>query len=468
MGVRDTTQPMFGSDDPLAVTLEAVVRAAWLAVWVVWSLCVFAIRNPLVFIGIGAPIALFIWRGPWHALLLVACMVLALTLWRVLAAASFTRWVRPALATGWRGPLYRLIWPRLARRHRLIAYEPRVGRGDGEVPKLRRVRVTSSGIERLLLRLPAGLTPDDVASACDGLAHAFRCADARVAPAGPGRVWLELHRRDSLAGVVAPIPNSGSVDLGRLPVGRHEDGTAWSMRLSGTHLLIAGATGSGKGSILWSLFRAMAPAIESGRVAMWVVDPKGGMELRPGLPLFARFEDGTTDSMCELLEELVRLKDERARQLASEARRVHEPAPESPHIVLVIDELATLTAFAERTVVRRIDQALGLLLTQGRACGITVVAAVQDPGKDVVGWRDLFPTRVAMRLDNPIQVDMVLGEGARDRGARSDQISELTPGVAFVRVEGTRELRRVRASYLDDEAIERLVRSVITPVGESA
>ena len=118
-------------------------------------------------------------------------------------------------------------------------------------------------------------------------------------------------------------------------------------------------------------------------------------------------------------------------------------------MLAVIDELATLTAFAERAVVRRIEQALGLLLTKGRAVGITVLAAVQDPGKDVVGWRDLFPTRVAMRLDNPIQVDMVLGEGARDLGATADHISEHTPGVAFVRVEGTRAIRRVRAAYLD-------------------
>jgi S-DNA-T family DNA segregation ATPase FtsK/SpoIIIE len=85
---------------------------------------------------------------------------------------------------------------------------------------------------------------------------------------------------------------------------------------------------------------------------------------------------------------------------------------------------------------------------------------VQDPGKDVVGWRDLFPTRVAMRLDNPIQVDMVLGEGARDQGATADHISEHTPGVAFVRVEGTRAIRRVRASYLTDDDIADLAATV--------
>jgi len=51
---------------------------------------------------------------------------------------------------------------------------------------------------------------------------------------------------------------------------------------------------------------------------------------------------------------------------------------------------------------------------------------------------------------------MVLGDGARDRGARADFISELTPGVAYVRVEGSREIRRVRSAYLDDEAIVNL------------
>ena len=193
------------------------------------------------------------------------------------------------------------------------------------------------------------------------------------------------------------------------------------------------------------------------------IDPKGGMELRPGARLFSRFEDATPETMCDLLEDLVAVMDARAKTLAARGIRKHQPSPDSPHVLAVIDELATLTAFAERSVVRRIEQALGLLLTKGRAVGITVLAAVQDPGKDVVGWRDLFPTRVAMRLDTPIQVDMVLGEGARDLGATADHISERTPGVAFVRVEGTRAIRRVRAAYLTDDDIAALASGVTAP-----
>ena len=215
--------------------------------------------------------------------------------------------------------------------------------------------------------------------------------------------------------------------------------------------------------MLWSLVHGLAPAISDGWVQVWALDPKGGMELGLGRGAFARFEGGSPEAMCDLLEEAVDLKTRRSLDLATHGKRVHQPSPGCPHLVIVIDELATLSAFAERTVVRRIEHALGLLLTQGRAVGITVIAAVQDPGKDVVSWRDLFPTRIAMRLDNPIQVDMVLGDGARERGARADHISELTPGVAYVRVEGSREVRRVRAAYLTDEDVLTLS----TSLGES-
>jgi hypothetical protein len=47
----------------------------------------------------------------------------------------------------------------------------------------------------------------------------------------------------------------------------------------------------------------------------------------------------------------------------------------------------------------------------------------------VISLRNLFSTRIALRLDESDQVDMVLGDGARDRGALADQISPCpTPG----------------------------------------
>jgi DNA segregation ATPase FtsK/SpoIIIE-like protein len=71
------------------------------------------------------------------------------------------------------------------------------------------------------------------------------------------------------------------VDLAALPVGRCEDGSLWRLRLVSTHVLIAGATGSGKGSVIWSMVRALLPAIASGWVQVWALDPKR-MELSFG------------------------------------------------------------------------------------------------------------------------------------------------------------------------------------------
>lgn len=457
---------MFESDDLVAVLLEAVVRSVCLAFVTAWTLLLFASRNAVMTGIVASLIIVGLREGLRTAALLIAVAVTVLVIWRVLQPASFARVVAPRLQQVWRGAYYRARWPRVASRNGLVAYDADFGRKahrQGEVPRIRRLVVTSQGVDRLSLRLPDGLTPSDVADRCAGIAHALNCRESRVVADRPGRVWLELHRRDALAAIIRPLPQSGGVNLEAVPIGRHEDGTRWEVRLLATHLLIAGATGAGKGSILWSLLHGLAPDIPGGRVQVWAIDPKGGMELRPGRRLFSRFEDSDPEAMCRMLEELVELKDRRARDLARHGLRKHTASADSPHILAVIDELATLTAFAERAVVRRIDQALGILLTQGRACGITVLAAVQDPGKDVVAWRDLFPTRIALRLDNPIQVDMVLGEGARDLGARADHISELTPGVAFIRVEGTRALRRVRSAYLTDDDVAALANSTSAP-----
>ncbi len=138
--------------------------------------------------------------------------------------------------------------------------------------------------------------------------------------------------------------------------------------------------------------------------------------------------------------------------------RFHEPTADEPLIVLIIDELAALTSYVtDREAKRRIGAALSLLLSQGRAVGVTVVAALQDPRKEVLPARDLFPTRVGLRMVDPDQVDMVLGAGARNHGARCDQIPESLPGVGYVGLDGVAEPVRVRFAYLTDTDIQMMV-----------
>ncbi len=82
--------------------------------------------------------------------------------------------------------------------------------------------------------------------------------------------------------------------------------------------------------------------------------------------------------------------------------------------------------------------------------------------------RDLFPDKIALRLDESEQVDMVLGDGARDRGALADRISpapELGAGIGYVRLETSPDPVRIRAAYVSDADIRQMVTST---AGETA
>ena len=72
--------------------------------------------------------------------------------------------------------------------------------------------------------------------------------------------------------------------------------------------------------------------------------------------------------------------------------------------------------------------------------------------------RNLFPDKIALRLDEPAQVDMVLGDGARDRGALCEAISSdpaTGAGVGYVRLEADPDPVRVRAAFVSDADIRR-------------
>jgi S-DNA-T family DNA segregation ATPase FtsK/SpoIIIE len=146
-------------------------------------------------------------------------------------------------------------------------------------------------------------------------------------------------------------------------------------------------------------------------------------------------------------------------------QREHTPTIADPFTVVLVDEVAFLTAYQpDRKLKEHIMNALATLTTQGRAVGYAVVAALQDPRKDVLAIRNLFPDRIAMRLDEPEQTDMVLGDGARDRGAACELIPAdpaTGAGVAFVRLEADPDPVRVRAGWVTDADIRALADACI-------
>jgi DNA segregation ATPase FtsK/SpoIIIE, S-DNA-T family len=369
--------------------------------------------------------------------------------WRVIDGDTFSEFVTWRVWSSWRA------WRTYGRHWDSVMVMAGLGDrylGEDYVPVLVHARCRPD-VDRLVVQLLQGQHPDDFARAADTLAHSFGMLSCRSRVAGPAVVVLEFARVDRLADHVPAIEPADAPDLRALPIGAREDGTAMTAKAIETHILTAGVTGAGKGSVLWSLIRAVAPLVRDGFVQLWPCDPKGGMELSAGEPLFHRFAYDSPEAMVDLLEEAVAAMKDRAGRLRGKVR-AHTPTVDEPLIVVVLDELAALTAYVtDRDIKRRIDSALSLLLSQGRAVGVVVWAALQDPRKDVVKQRDLFPVRIALRLIEREASDMVLGPGARDRGAECDRIDPSLPGVGFMWCDGEAEPTRFRAAYVTDDDI---------------
>lgn len=153
---------------------------------------------------------------------------------------------------------------------------------------------------------------------------------------------------------------------------------------------------------------------------------------------------------------LVETRGERFRLLGID--KMVQPTREDPFVVVILDELASLTAYLPDKRLREEAEALlGRLMSVGRAPGVCVIGTVQDPSKEIVTTRQLFPYRLAFKLDEPTQIAMVFGTGARERGAACDRIRESTPGVGYFFDESRSGFTRVRLWEVTKTDLGRVV-----------
>jgi S-DNA-T family DNA segregation ATPase FtsK/SpoIIIE len=317
-------------------------------------------------------------------------------------------------------------------------------------PRLQQVRASGHAVE-LTIRARPGQTVAELEAGLERIASILDAVAFRSWPVSGSVITAELIMTDVLTvPATAGMPQAELVDGVRL--GRSQSGRDWWLRITGRHTLCVGCSGSGKGSILWGICAGLAPAVHADTVRLWGVDLKAGVELAMGRRLFSAFAK-TPDDALRLLTVLAGILQQRGDAMAG-TTRLHEPRPGDPLHVLVIDELAALTAYAPSEIRRDADRLLSLILTQGRALGVVVVAFVQDPRKEIVGMRGLFTQTVALRLRSREETVMVLGEGMAQR-APAHRISPAGPGTGWL-VEDTGRVDRVRADYWPDPLIRQV------------
>lgn len=399
----------------------------------------------------------------WVLAVTVAVCAGAFGVWWWQARASFWRWV------GWfyiaqfnRYVTYSRLWQGICTNLRLAtAFD-----GDKYFPRIVKVRRDAEG-DILTVQMLGGQHPADWMQHASRFAFAYNALSCTVkmAPAkrfARNRIQIHLRTKDALAKTIAPFAVPAVPDVSKLVIALRSSGKKVTVSIR-THLLIAGASKAGKGSVLWAIISALAAGVRQGLVRIYGFDPKGGVEFGLGEALFDKFFYGEPDTMADALEDIVKeLKGRQARQ-KSRKERDHVATTESPSLVVMVDEFGALTGYVgDRKVKERISNAMSLILSQGRATGIYVVAALQDPRKEILPFRNLFFTRIALRLNEESEVAMILTDDAADMGASCHEIPDTLPGIGYMILPDVPQPERIRFPFHSDADIEALADAYAT------
>lgn len=386
----------------------------------------------------------------------------ALVYWRLHSPETYEeRFATPARLLCWRLWAH-VSWQRLCKRCGLSASE-QLTRRDHEGrqvtstrsfhPKLLGTDVSRNALH-LTVRARMGQTVEDLERAVPAIRDAAGAHSARSVVVSPGTLRIELVMREQLS-TVGHASAPTAIATTRVALGRCENGSAWSLPLSGRHILTVGCSGAGKGSVFWGIAGNLGPAVADGVVRLVGIDLKYGIELSIGSGLFTKIATTEADAV-ETLAALEKLMNKRGNAMAGRTRE-HRPTKAAPLVVLLIDELAGVTAYMSDTALRKEAAAsLSRILTKGRALGIVVAAFLQDPRKEVLPMRGLFTQTIALRLRSRDEVTMVLGDGLADK-APAHRISPERPGTGYVIAEDG-QVTKVRSDFWSDDQIRSTAR----------
>ena len=318
--------------------------------------------------------------------------------------------------------------------------------------------------------LPApGVKLSKIVALQDNIALSLAAQSVRIVAPIPGKqaVGIEVpNKRRSVVGfreiIEMDLPEWNKM---KVPVilGKDILGKAQLVDLVKTpHMLIAGATGSGKSVCVNSLILSILYKRSFKDVKMILVDPKV-VELKlynniphlltPVITEPKKAIQALQYCLCEMERRYALLDGLGVRDISSYNERIKErniATEKLPYIVVIIDEFADLMA----TSGKELENIVARLTAMSRAVGIHLVLATQRPSTNVITGliKANIPSRIAFmvasRIDSQIIID---GVGAEKLLGRGDMLYASAVDPAPIRIQGT---------YLDDNEVEKVVECV--------
>ena len=305
---------------------------------------------------------------------------------------------------------------------------------------------------------------DRITSLANDLALALAAPTLRIEAPVPGKsiVGIEVPNKTSsmvnLRGVIEsnPFQKTAARSKLALALGEGAGGEAVAGDLAKMpHLLIAGATGSGKTVCLNSIICCLLLHNIPNDVKFIMIDPKR-VELTPynSIPHLATPVITDTNKALSAMRWLNQEMDKRYQKLAGAvARNIDafnknkEGTERLPYLILVIDELADLMM----TGPDEVERILCRLAQLSRAVGIHLVLATQRPSVDVVTGliKANFPTRISFAVTSQVDSRTILDSGGAEKLlGRGDML--------YMPTEAAKP-KRLQGCFVSDAEMERLV-----------
>jgi S-DNA-T family DNA segregation ATPase FtsK/SpoIIIE len=328
------------------------------------------------------------------------------------------------------------------------------------------------------IALETGLRVNKVTALADDLALHLKVPSVRIVAPIPGKntVGIELpnENRATVRLKEVILATGRKISKMRIPLflGKDTEGRPMVYDLADMpHLLIAGATGTGKSVCMNSLILSMLMTRKPDEVKMIMIDPKMNemieyskiphlmhpvvkdmkkaeailawavdkMEERYDLLSRARVRHVSAYNELGLTEIFRRLQPDE-----DEKKRLPE---KMPYIVILVDELGDLMMLLKREVEGHIIR----LAQKSRAAGIHLILATQKPTVDVVTGliKSNLPGRICFRVSSRTDSRVVLDEMGADKLLGKGDMLFLQPG--------TSTLGRAQGTYASDKEIAQVV-----------
>jgi len=316
-----------------------------------------------------------------------------------------------------------------------------------------------------------GTKVNKITSLSDNISLSMKAADIRIiAPLpGKGTIGIEVPNDKSelvlLRDVLETVEYSEEASPLRFALGKDVSGTPIVPDLAKMpHLLIAGATGSGKTVCLNAIISSFLFNCSPEELKFLMIDPKRvELMIFEGIPHLAApivtNPKKAAASLNWIVEEMERRYEifagKGTRNIAAYKEKKKEGDEDLPYIIVVVDELADLMMIGQRDV----EDAIMRIAQLSRAAGIHLILATQRPSVNVITGviKANFPARISFKVASKVDSRTVLdANGAEKLLGRGDML---------VMEPGETSLRRGQCSLVDDNEIRNIVKFIRSQTG---